>query len=162
MELAYGRTIHKFQGQSAGPVDDGKIKNQYEAIICDPDEHKYEGKFMGLFYTALSRATTLGSENGLKSAIYFTGLEFREDRFRNLGKQKGSVDDFVPIQKRTRWVQHLKNNTVAVQELDDTMKENLVWAQTTKINGDKLYDRITEYLIANRNRNACTFGNLRY
>ena len=85
LEPAYGRTIHKFQGQTAGPVDEGRPPNQYEVIICDPDDRKWEGKFMGLFYTALSRATTLGDANGLNSAIYFTGKDFKEDRIRTIG-----------------------------------------------------------------------------
>ena len=45
----------------------------FDVIVCNPDESKYEGKFLGLFYTAVSRATTLGDDDGLNSALYFTG-----------------------------------------------------------------------------------------
>ena len=38
LSLAYARTIHKFQGLSAGPVDEGKIPNMFDVIVCDPDE----------------------------------------------------------------------------------------------------------------------------
>ena len=88
LTLAYARTIHKFQGQSAGPVDKGKIPNIYGCIICDPDKSEVEGRALGLFYTALSQATTLGDDDGLNSAIYFTGEDFNEKRIRNLGKRK--------------------------------------------------------------------------
>ena len=65
LTLAYARTIHKFQGMSAGPVDEGKIKNMYDVIVCDPDEKSFQGTVLGLLYTATSRATTLGDDNGL-------------------------------------------------------------------------------------------------
>jgi hypothetical protein len=71
--LAFARTIHKFQGLSAGPVDAGKIPNMYDCIICDPDMKQSEARATGLFYTALSRATTFGDSEGLNSAIYFMG-----------------------------------------------------------------------------------------
>ena len=59
LEISYARTIHKFQGLTAGTVDEGKIPNMYQCIVCDPDEKKFEGTSLGLFYTALSRGTTL-------------------------------------------------------------------------------------------------------
>ena len=108
LEISYARTIHKFQGLTAGPVDPGKIPNMYQCILCDPDEKKFEGTSLGLFYTAVSRATTLGDTNGLNSAIYFTGNQFKEQRIRRLTKLKGSDIDFVVAQKRAHWVSFLK------------------------------------------------------
>jgi hypothetical protein len=140
-------------------VDEGKVKNQYEVLICDPDEHKYEGKFMGLFYTAISRATTLGDDTGLNSAIYFTGPQFKEERFRNLGKQKGSVDDFIPIQKRSKWVDYLKKRTHPIKELNQEMIETLHWSTIYRMDQDDLYKRITQYILANSTRRSATFGN---
>ena len=58
LDVAYARTIHKFQGLSAGPVDEGKVPNMYDCIVCDPDEKKFEGSALGLLYTAVLRATT--------------------------------------------------------------------------------------------------------
>ena len=88
--LSYARTIHKFQGLSAGPVDEGKIPNMFACIICDPDMRHVEGSALGLFYTALSRATTLGNEDGSESAIYFTGTAYDEARIRNIGRMKNT------------------------------------------------------------------------
>ena len=84
--MSYARTIHKFQGLTAGPVNEGKIPNMYQCIICDPDEKKIEGTSLGLFYTATSRATTLGDDDGMNSAIYFSGNQFKEERIRGLTK----------------------------------------------------------------------------
>jgi hypothetical protein len=116
---------------------------------------------MGLFYTALSRATTLGGDDGLHSAIYFTGTEFKESRIRNIGKRCGSVNDYIPIQKRTQWVAHLKKRTRRLRKPDNRMKKILKWASETTINNDELYNRISEYVRANHHRRPETFGNIR-
>ena len=108
LEVAYARTIHKFQGLTAGPVDKGKIPNMYQCIICDPDEKKYEGTSLGLLYTALSRATTLGDKDGLNSAIYFTGGTFKEQRINRLTKMKGSDRNFKMADKRKTWVEYIE------------------------------------------------------
>ena len=109
LEVAYARTIHKFQGLSAGPVDHGKIPNMYQCILCDPDEKKFEGtSSLGLLYTAVSRATTLGDEDGLNSAIYFFGKDFKEERIRRLTKYKHSDKDFIVAEKRRIWVEFLR------------------------------------------------------
>lgn len=149
LTLAYGRTIHKFQGQSAGPVNEGQAPNMFSVLICDPDDHKFEGNFMGLFYTAISRATTLGDDNGRGSAIYFAGSKFNQQRFRNIGKMKNSDQDYIPIQKRTNWVNHLQNNTKPIQPLSDRMKSTLNWASSATFHYDVLYQRIRQYTIAN-------------
>ena len=89
LEVLYARTIHKLQVLTAGPVDEGKIPNMYQCIVCDPDE-KFEGTSLGLFYTATPRATRLGDDDGLNSAIYFSGSQVREERIRGLTKFKNS------------------------------------------------------------------------
>jgi hypothetical protein len=131
----------------------------YEVIICDPDEHKWEGQFMGLFYTALSRATTLGDDDGLNSAIYFTGIHFKESRFRNLGKKANSDADFENIVKRTKWVNHLKKHTIQIDKPDEKMYAILQWSESTRIDYDELHRRIKCYVIANIKRNPDSFCN---
>lgn len=120
----------------------------FQYIICDPDDHKYEGAFMGLFYTALSRATTLGDHNGIGSAIYFKGGFYKENRFRNIGKMVRSDEDYIPIKKRTNWIAHLQNNTIPITPLTDTMKNTMNWTQQTKFDYNWLYKRIVQYQIA--------------
>ena len=74
LDLSFARTIHTFQGLQAGPTKEGKRKeHMYEHIICDPHDKSVETTQTGMFYTAVSRGTTLGDNNGLNSAIYFTG-----------------------------------------------------------------------------------------
>ena len=146
LTLAYARTIHKFQGQSAGPVDEGKIPNIYRCIICDPDKNDAEGRALGILYTALSRATTLGDDDGLDSAIYFTGHDFIEKRIRNLGKRKKSMDEFQNITRRKIWVQHLANNTSDGGITTEQLERALDWANTTTIEYDSLHSRVKLYI----------------
>ena len=139
LTLAYTRTIHKFQCQSAGPVDEGKIPNMFEVIVCDPDENQFEGKALGLFYTTLSRATTLGDDDGLNSAIYFTGKEFREDRVRLLGKKKNGTDNYLNVKRRDIWVAHLETNTRKNTMTEEQLRTLANWAESTKYSYDTLH-----------------------
>lgn len=151
--VAYARTIHKFQGLTAGPVDEGKIQNMYDVLVCDPDDKQYEGNALGLLYTAISRATTLGNADGLNSAIYFTGSAFKASRIRNL-THKDDGKEFELSKKRRYWVRHIKQQTTAtsikyagVLSQRDSL---LTWASNTKSSYDILYNRIDTYKQAQR------------
>ena len=154
LEISYARTIHKFQGLTAGPVDPGKIPNMYQCILCDPDEKKYEGTSLGLFYTAVSRATTLGDENGLNSAIYFMGNHFKEERIRRLTKLKHSDLDFVVAQKRAKWVSYLSQKETLTFPLVRTTKQNkastLEFLRSTTFDYNFLHRRKHAYVAATK------------
>ena len=73
LQLCYAKTVHTFQGQNAGPVQPGQPQNAIQRIICDPGDKEFEGRNPGLFYTILSRATTMGKPGEkMSSVIYFT------------------------------------------------------------------------------------------
>ena len=112
LELSFARTIHKFQGLQAGPVDAGKLPNMFSRIVCDPDAKGAEGRATGLFYTAISRATTLGDQSGLHSAIYFTGTNLTRDRIKNLTLKADTSKQFDNVKRRRMWVDILETNTV--------------------------------------------------
>ena len=76
LELSFACTIHKIQGLQAGPIDSGKTPNVSQTIICNPDTKAAESRATGLFYTAVSRATTRGDDNGLNSAVYLLDTTF--------------------------------------------------------------------------------------
>ena len=98
LEVSYARTIHTFQGFTAGLVDEGKIPN---CIVCDPDEKKLKENHLVYFYTALSCGTTLGDDEGIDSAVYFIGSQFQEQHIlRSITKLKSSGEDFVLAKKR--------------------------------------------------------------
>ena len=145
LTLAYARTIHKFQGLSAGPVDEGKIPNPYDCIVCDPDKNEVEGRAVGLFYTAISRATTLGGKDGLGSAIYFTGKDYNEVRVRMIGKKKHTNEEMLNVQRRRIWVERIKINTKANTLSPHQQTYITEWMSTAKYDYNTLHNRINLY-----------------
>lgn len=154
--LAYARTIHKFQGLTAGPVDEGKIKNMFDVIVCDPDENVSESTNLGLLYTALSRATTLGNPDGTGSAIYFTGEAIKKkERINRLAMYKDSVYHYKRVYDRRKWCAFIKHNTKPCSLTKDEIQTTLQWASTTKdwestslSKYRKLQQRFNDYKLA--------------
>jgi hypothetical protein len=85
LSLAYAKTGHTFQGQSAGP------EHAIPCIIIQPGTLKMERLCPGLLYMFISHGTTIGTpEDRSSSAIFFTTDELTRDRTQNLTKnQKG-------------------------------------------------------------------------
>ena len=153
--MAYARTIHKFQGLTAGPVDEGKIKNMFDVIICDPDEGKFENSALGLLYTAVSRATTLGDKDGLNSAIYFIGEHMNEERIRRIGKCKGTTKEFIRVEERRTWVEYLTKKTKKSSLSQRRQKRIIKWGKESKYGYNILKDRIDKYVhdkLSNKRR----------
>lgn len=126
----------------------------WKVIICDVDKKEYEKTNLGLFYTALSRATTLGDDNGLNSAIYFEGTHFKPERFRYLTKTPNTDKLFKLAKQRQDWVDHLGSN--AKKTLDEFRSGSidrdhiLAWSETSYENS--LIQRIDTYKQANAAR----------
>jgi hypothetical protein len=151
LELSFARTIHRFQGLQAGPVDDGKIPNMFPRIVCDPDVKASEGKATGLFYTAISRATTLGDPSGLNSAIYFTGSNLTRERIQQLTLKCNTKTTLMNVQRREQWVQHLERNTShATSDDTEDMEELFQWIRSNVIPYTTLFERTTGYINAKR------------
>ena len=106
--MAWAITLHRFQGQSAGPVDPGKIPNPYQCIVFDPHDSTAEHKALGLFYTGLSRATTLGGKTGIDSALFFDGKDATESRMQYLGQKVDSSDFYDTYEDRKSWINYLE------------------------------------------------------
>ena len=111
LDLSFGRTIHTFQGQSAGEVEQGKPPNTIKTIIADPGPRAMEGQNPGLFYTLTSRGTTIGDDKGYKSAIYFIGPNMNPSRITSLQYKTGGTK-YKKIQERETWVLRLEQNTI--------------------------------------------------
>jgi hypothetical protein len=141
--LAYGKTIHTYQGQSAGPVQAGRAENAVKRIIVQPGNRQFERNNVGLFYTAVSRATTIGTiEDKLSSAIYFDGPDFSSDRIANLTKDKtGKL--YKKARLREDWVNYMHDNSLAQkQKSKDEMESLFNWIRTTRYNSKDLVEII--------------------
>lgn len=149
LTVAYARTIHKFQGLTAGPVPEGKPKNLYDVLVCDVDEKQYEGMALGLLYTAVSRGTTLGNDDASGSAVYFKGASFTPDRIRNLTFKSGSNEEFKKVKERRYWVNYLHGNHQKsinrVQSITAREESLHHWALTSTYSYDDLHNRIHIY-----------------
>jgi hypothetical protein len=139
LSLAFGKTGHTFQGQTVGPVPDGKPENAIKKIIVDPGSRQFEGINCGLFYTLMGRPTTLGvREDKLSSAIYFDGDHFSRDRITNLTTGANGKPYRKALLRRA-WVKYLKSNEVdSSRWTKEKQKEIFEWANETDISADML------------------------
>lgn len=146
MRLAYGKTIHCFQGQSAGPTPPDRPQNAIQRIICDIGPKSFEGQNPGLFYTLLSRATTLGLDNRMNSAVYFTGTDFDRERLMNLTRTtRGQL--YKGVELREAWVKRLNKNTKKCSLTQAKIIQLTDWAMHTKISTTDLQaaiDNVTQ------------------
>ena len=141
LTLSYGRTLHTFQGQSAGPTPDDKPDNEIEAIICDPGSNGFEGINPGLFYTMLSRATTIGDGNGHGSATYFDLTNMSPNRVMNLTLNKKG-ETYAKVALRNKWVQHLDKMPRPPMLTEDASRELIRWATKTRFTVHELDQKI--------------------
>ena len=85
LKLSFAKTIHTYQGQQAGKVRQGPPPNAVERIIYDSGTRRFEGQNPGLFYTLLSRITTLGEPPFHNdSATCFLGPNMNKTRIKNI------------------------------------------------------------------------------
>ena len=150
LDLAFARTIHKFQGLSAGPVDANKIPNTYPSIICDPDVKASEARNTGLMYTAVSRGTTLGDEDGKNSSIYFDGPNLSLERIQGITKKTGSKEEYKNVIRRRNWVQHLMQNIVPLQGMHESEIQAILSWSKKKFSYEELYQRTNLYTAGSK------------
>jgi len=137
LTLAYGKTAHTFQGQSAGP------EHPVEVIIVQPGTRQFEGTCPGLFYVMLSRATTIGNrQDRTDSAIFFHTNEMNYDRITNITMNKKTNTPFKKVQDRNNWIQHLNKHNKNIQFTTNDKKAIINWATTTTITASHLSELI--------------------
>ena len=108
-----------------------------------------EGRATGLFYTAISRATTLGDSNGLNSAIYFVGPHLTRDRIVNLTLKANTTKSIENVKRRRAWVDILDSHTVVFpEEATQSLTATLQWVALQRIPYDVLYRRSQLYAQA--------------
>ena len=132
LTLAYARTIHSFQGCNAGPCWPGQQENDIQRIIVDPGTRQFEGQNPGLFYTALSRITTMGDPvDKSTSAIFFTGSNMTPNRIMNITKNCYNKF-FQTVLKRDKWVRRFHIHSSSINTDDQQALFN--WAENTTFN----------------------------
>ena len=117
LDLAFAKTLHKFQGKSVGPGECSKI------MVFEPGTSSFEGFNPGIFYTGLSRAKTLGLGDINKSAFYLNGSNATYDRITNLKfyRRRTKTKQNIPyksIQRRQKWINFLDQREKKTKEYD--------------------------------------------
>lgn len=87
----------------------------------------------------------------MNSAIYFIGIEFKEDRIRNPCEKKGTTINFQKAIHRDMWVKHLQLQTLKTTKwVHDNVKQDmefyLNWADVTRISSNDLKEVIDDYV----------------
>ena len=132
LQLSFARTIHTFQGYQAGP------KLNIKRIICDAGLARHERMFPGLLYTALSRATTIGTPTDRNSsAIFFLSLD--SERLETLRGNKAE-HTYNLVDKRDIWTQKLKQHTVGE---DQRTEDNTIQLMSTLLISQQKLDEVT-------------------
>jgi hypothetical protein len=103
--------------------------------VLEPGDRKFEGNYVGLFYTAMSRATTIGNMGDrMGSAVYFDSPHFSKERFTNLTRQKNG-QMYHKALLRQIWVRFMKEkNKNRKQYTKEEMKKLFHWITSNRIN----------------------------
>lgn len=130
--VAFGRTIHSFQGQQAGPG------NPIESIICNPGERSFEAINPGTLLTCITRATTIGNFTQNNSAIYFTGSGFCQDRISKMSYRVNGCKYAKVILRETftnYLQQQIKSTKSSYKKLMTSKKIKKIhdWYKTTRV-----------------------------
>ena len=147
--IAWARTIHLFQGLQAGP------NYPIKKIIADPGSLDFEKINPGIFYTLLSRVSTIGSSARAckDSALYFIGCNMSEHRVTKLCINKDGTRTLT-VQKRDAWVAYLNDCVKATKRNkndmfhDDTVNktQKLIDEKTNSSYGLSLDDIVQKYI----------------
>lgn len=155
LTLAYGVTIHRFQGFEGGKDE----HDLFQTIVVDPGNKDWEIKHLGTGYSAVSRAKTIGSwdtPHPTDSALHFIGNglsmhrlqtgKYKQDK--TLCKAAISRNDWVKfLHKRAR---HTKKHTFNKKRLAKIKKTTFAMAtdpnnyiSSTQELDRRIYDMIT-------------------
>ena len=148
LELSFGMTLHTFQGQSAGPVDEGQPPTAVDRVIVEPGTRTFEGNNPGTAYMALSRATTMGTGN-LDSAIYFTGPNMNKGRVLDIKHQQSATGIrklYKKIALREKWMARLEKNMIRPNYTTEYIEDVKNWCHQYRMSTKEL-----DKVLAKRN-----------
>jgi hypothetical protein len=131
LKVCFAKTIHTFQGSSAGPVSKGQPQNAVKRIVLDVGTRQFEGNNPGLSYTAFGRATQLGDQDDITtSALFFDGPNVTPSRFMNITQRLDGKGAYKKVILRKRWVDHLKRNLLNLTYTRQESQDLFLWAET--------------------------------
>ena len=146
LTLAFGKTIHSFQGQNVGPTRPGQPENPIKSIVVDLGPRSFEGSAPALAFSICSRATTLGDPNDLTtSALFFNGNNMNRDRIQNITCRKDGLP-YAKVALQKKWNSYLtkrQNSTVALTS--NVNEQTLAWIHSFHTNLTTIQQKIHFY-----------------
>ena len=112
--LTFAKTIHTFQGATVGPAPPGRPENTFLHIVADPGTRQFESGTNGLFYTLLSRVTTIGDmKDPTTSAIALTGSNMNVNQIKKTNKKRDG-DYYENVKQLHKWVKYLDDHEMYI------------------------------------------------
>ena len=147
LTIAFGKTVHSFQGQNVGLTEPNQPENIVKHIIVHPGPRSFEGNNPGLLYTIISRATTLGiPEEKMSSAIYFDGINSRPEHFQNI-TLNAKREPYKKVQIRKSWVNYLNKGEYKQQQQKENFNEE--WIESRKMSKEDAHDLLDQLIVTN-------------
>ena len=127
LEIAFGKTIHTYQGLQAGRTPKGRPDNPIKTLIVNPGNVNFESNNPGLLYTTISRATTIGEDGG-DSSIFFQQLT-KQHYLSSANKVKENKLT-KGMESRNRWIAHLEKNEVKRNFTEKEEQQLIEWSKS--------------------------------
>jgi hypothetical protein len=119
LALAYAKTGHTFQGQSAG------LELTIPCILIQPGSSRMEKLCPGLLYMFMSHGTTIGSPKcRVNSAVFFTSDELTKQWIQNL-TTTATGDICLKIKRQEKYGRSIYRKTNCNYKLNHMRKWNL-------------------------------------
>lgn len=141
LQLAFARTLHKFQGQTVGPGHNN------QCMVFNPGTPRFEGSNPGLFYVGLSRVTTLGSSIN-DSSFYLAGPHADLDRLTDQIHFRCSKNrEYARVSQRSKWIHYLdkKEHNTHIEYSSQQNADLLLWLQAKPHYSNYDLDSIIHY-----------------
>lgn len=134
--MAWASSLHKQQGSTVGPMPPDKPPNPCECLVMNLGTLQFEKTCPGLAYVAVSRANTMGRGDIKKSAIYFVGNDFTNERLTNMTMLKDGSRKTLKVKRRTNWIKHLHRD-VHGDNLRQEWRDYIIrWSTTYVVDRD--------------------------
>ena len=146
LTLAFGKTIHSFQGPNVGATCPHQPQNPIQTIVVDPGTRAFEGSSPCLLYSVISRITTLGYPHDIfTSPLFFTGFNMTRERLQHITLRKDGRT-YAKVLLRKKWVAFLKQCNKSTTPLSTQQKHQIAsWIHSYRCSTAAVASKIMLY-----------------
>ena len=144
LRLAFALTVHRCQGLSAGKSKPGQPRNAIQRMVLDVGSRGFEALCPGAAYTGISRATTLGEDTIMNSALFFIGDNLNNSRLINMSQYAKQKKTLLRIRRRNNWTEILARNTHRNGKPNNEIEILTKWANEKRVATNELQSLLYE------------------